>query len=55
MGDWSELESAHGAIRACRPVQPTHGFNCVARHDFDPQSAALAWQRTTACFDEALR
>ena len=32
-----------------------HGFNCEARHDFAPESAALAWQRTTAFFDEALR
>ena len=32
-----------------------HGFNCDARADFSPNSAALAWQRSTAFFDEALR
>lgn len=52
------------AVAAHRAKQPTatihvypagHGFNCEARQDFDPDSAALAWQRTTAFFDEALR
>lgn len=32
-----------------------HGFNCDARADFDPQSAALARSRTLAFFDEHLR
>lgn len=32
-----------------------HGFNCNARGDFDPQSAALARSRTLAFFDEHLR
>lgn len=31
-----------------------HGFNCDARADFDPQSAALARSRTLAFFDEHL-
>jgi carboxymethylenebutenolidase len=31
-----------------------HGFNCDARADFDPQSAALARTRTLAFFDEHL-
>jgi carboxymethylenebutenolidase len=51
------------AVAAHRARQPTatihvypagHGFNCDARQDFDAASAALAWQRTTAFFDEAL-
>lgn len=32
-----------------------HGFNCDARADFEPQSAALARSRTLAFFDEQLR
>ena len=52
------------AVAAHRSRQPTatihvypagHGFNCEARADFAPESAALAWQRTTAFFDEALK
>ena len=52
------------AVAAHRAKQPAatihvypagHGFNCEARQDFAPDSAALAWQRTTAFFDEALR
>jgi carboxymethylenebutenolidase len=31
-----------------------HGFNCDARADFDPESAALARSRTLAFFDEHL-
>ena len=31
-----------------------HGFNCDARDDFEPQSAALARSRTLAFFDEHL-
>ena len=55
MGDWIELESAHGAIRAWQACPAGHGFNCEARPDFASQSAALAWHRTTAFFDEALK
>lgn len=52
------------AVAAHRSKQPTatihvypagHGFNCEARAGFAPESAALAWQRTTAFFDEALK
>lgn len=52
------------AVAAHRAKQPAagihvypagHGFNCEARHDFDPDSAALAWQRTTTFLEEALR
>ncbi|HEY5614344.1 MAG TPA: dienelactone hydrolase family protein [Lysobacter sp.] len=52
------------AVAAHRSKQPAatihvypagHGFNCEARADFAPESAALAWQRTTAFFDEALK
>lgn len=52
------------AVAAHRAKQPTatihvypagHGFNCEARADFAPDSAALAWQRTTAFLDEALK
>lgn len=32
-----------------------HGFNCDARPDFDAESAALAWRRTTAFFEETLK
>ena len=32
-----------------------HGFNCDERHDFAPESAALAWDRTTAFLSEHLR
>jgi carboxymethylenebutenolidase len=32
-----------------------HGFNCDARADFEPQSAALALARTLAFFDGQLR
>jgi carboxymethylenebutenolidase len=32
-----------------------HGFNCDARRDYDPASAALAWQRTTEFLAENLR
>ena len=51
------------AVAAHRAKQPAatihvypagHGFNCEARQDFDPQSASLAWQRTTAFFNEVL-
>ena len=51
------------AVTAHRAKQPAarihvypagHGFNCDARADFDPDSAALAWQRTTAFLEEAL-
>lgn len=51
------------AVAAHRAKQPSarihvypagHGFNCDARADFDPDSAALAWQRTTAFLEEAL-
>jgi len=51
------------AVAAHRAKQPAarihvypagHGFNCEARQDFDPDSAALAWQRTTAFLEEAL-
>lgn len=52
------------AIAAHRDKQPSarvyiypagHGFNCDRRDDFDPPSAALAWQRTTDFFLENLR
>ena len=52
------------AVAAHRARQPAarihvypagHGFNCEARRDYDPDSAALAWQRTTAFLEEALR
>ncbi len=45
------------AIRAKRPecdihvYDAGHGFNCDARASFEPQSAALAWQRTQALLD----
>lgn len=32
-----------------------HGFNCDLRDDFEPASAALAWQRTTDFLADALR
>jgi carboxymethylenebutenolidase len=32
-----------------------HGFNCAPRDDYDPASAALAWQRTTDFLEENLR
>jgi carboxymethylenebutenolidase len=32
-----------------------HGFNCDERHDYAPESAALAWERTTAFLTEHLR
>ncbi len=32
-----------------------HGFNCDDRRDFAPESAALAWDRTTAFLSEHLR
>ena len=32
-----------------------HGFNCDERHDYAPESAALAWERTTDFFKEHLR
>jgi len=32
-----------------------HGFNCDVRDDFEPASAASAWQRTTDFLTEALR
>ena len=32
-----------------------HGFNCDERHDYAPDAAALAWQRTTAFLTEHLR
>lgn len=32
-----------------------HGFNCDPRDDFEPASAALAWQRTTDFLVDALR
>lgn len=32
-----------------------HGFNCDERHDYAPESAALAWERTTAFLKEHLR
>jgi carboxymethylenebutenolidase len=32
-----------------------HGFNCDERHDYAPESAALAWDRTTAFLKEHLR
>lgn len=32
-----------------------HGFNCDERHDYAPESAALAWARTTAFLKEHLR
>lgn len=32
-----------------------HGFNCDERADFDAESAALAWSRTTAFLTEHLR
>jgi carboxymethylenebutenolidase len=31
-----------------------HGFNCEARADYEPESAALAWQRTLAFFAREL-
>ncbi|MEO7013926.1 MAG: dienelactone hydrolase family protein [Dokdonella sp.] len=46
--------------RQCLPdaeifVYPAgHGFNCDPRHDFDPQSAALARERTMAFFAKHL-
>ena len=52
------------AVAAHRAKQPGatihvypagHGFNCEARRDFDPDSAALAWQRSIAFLDEALK
>lgn len=52
------------AIAAHREKQPGasihsypagHGFNCDQRADFDPASAALAWQRTTDFLAESLR
>lgn len=54
----AEAVAAHRAKHpaATIHVYPAgHGFNCEARADFDPDSAALAWQRTTAFFDEALK
>jgi carboxymethylenebutenolidase len=32
-----------------------HGFNCDERHDYAPESAALAWERTTGFLKEHLR
>ncbi|HET6603517.1 MAG TPA: dienelactone hydrolase family protein [Xanthomonadaceae bacterium] len=32
-----------------------HGFNCEARPDYDPDSAALALERTLAFLEHALR
>lgn len=32
-----------------------HGFNCEVRADYDPDSAALAWQRTIDFLSENLR
>lgn len=32
-----------------------HGFNCDERHDYAPESAALAWERTTDFLKEHLR
>ncbi len=32
-----------------------HGFNCDERRDYAPQSAALAWERTTVFLTEHLR
>ncbi len=32
-----------------------HGFNCDERRDYAPESAALAWERTTAFLKEHLR
>lgn len=32
-----------------------HGFNCDERHDYAPESSALAWERTTAFLKEHLR
>ncbi len=52
------------AVAAHRAKQPEaifhvypagHGFNCDQRADFDPDSAALALQRTLAFFSEQLR
>lgn len=52
------------AVAAHRDKQPGayihvypagHGFNCDARTDFDRASADLAWQRTTAFLEEALK
>lgn len=52
------------AVAAHRAKQPTatihvypagHGFNCDARPDYAADSAALAWQRTLAFFEEALK
>lgn len=52
------------AIAAHRERQPAaqvhvypaeHGFNCDQRADFEPASAALAWQRTTDFLAENLR
>ena len=48
------------AVRAAYPDLPIHtypaghGFNCEQRADFDPQSAALARERTLAFFAEHL-
>ena len=48
------------AIRAAYPELPIHtypaghGFNCDQRSDFDPESAALALERTLAFFAEHL-
>jgi len=44
---------AHPEARA--HVYPAgHGFNCDARADFEPESAALAFRRTVDFFSEAL-
>lgn len=32
-----------------------HGFNCDPRQDYEPASAALAWERTIEFFEENLR
>jgi carboxymethylenebutenolidase len=50
-----DLHRAHHPQATIHVYPAGHGFNCDQRTDYEPESAALAWSRTLAFFQEHLR
>ena len=50
-----EQHRLHYPAAAVHVYPAGHGFNCQPRDDYDPASAALAWERSTGFLQESLR
>ncbi len=50
-----EQHRLHYPTAAVHVYPAGHGFNCQPRDDYEPASAALAWERSTGFLEETLR